>query len=54
MELSNCNSKVDEEQDLAIIFKEDVQVWTGISNLENNSFHGSIYGREEFLLCYLG
>ena len=45
MELSNCNSKVEEElllEDLApyleYLKENDVQVWTGISNLENNSF----------------
>ena len=30
------------------IFKDnDVQVWTGISNLENNSFYGLIYGNQK-------
>ena len=61
MELSNCNSKVEED----IIFEtlgsyleylkdNNVQVWTGISNLENNSFlwiniWQSEEYREEFL-----
>ena len=61
MELSNCNSKVDEElllEDLApyleYLKENDVQVWTGISNLENNSFlwiniWQSEEYREEFL-----
>ena len=61
MELSNCNSKVEEElllEDLApyleYLKENDVQVWTGISNLENNSFlwiniWQSEEYREEFL-----
>ena len=65
MELSNCNSKVEEElllQDLApyleYLKENDVQVWTGISNLENNSFlwiniWQSEEYREEFLLDWI-
>ena len=65
MELSNCNSKVDEElllEDLApyleYLKENDVQVWTGISNLENNSFlwvniWQSEEYREEFLLEWI-
>ena len=65
MELSNCNSKVEEElllEDLApyleYLKENDVQVWTGISNLENNSFlwiniWQSEEYREEFLLDWI-
>ena len=65
MELSNCNSKVEEElllEDLApyleYLKENDVQVWTGISNLENNSFlwiniWQSEEYREEFLLEWI-
>ena len=65
MELSNCNSKVNEElllDDLApyleYLKENDVQVWTGISNLENNSFlwvniWQSEEYREEFLLEWI-
>ena len=65
MELSNCNSKVDEElllEDLApyleYLKENDVQVWTGISNFENNSFlwvniWQSEEYREEFLLEWI-
>ncbi len=65
MELSNCNSKVNEElllEDLApyleYLKENDVQVWTGISNLENNSFlwvniWQSEEYREEFLLEWI-
>ena len=65
MELSNCNSKVEEElllEDLApyleYLKENDVQVWTGISNLENNSFlwiniWKSEEYREEFLLEWI-
>ena len=65
MELSNCNSKVDEElllEDLApyleYLKENDVKVWTGISNLENNSFlwvniWQSEEYREEFLLEWI-
>ena len=45
MELSNCNSKVDEElllEDLApyleYLKENDVQVWTGISNPRKQQF----------------
>ena len=65
MELSNCNSKVDEElllEDLSpyleYLKENDEQVWTGISNLENNSFlwiniWQSEEYREEFLLDWI-
>ena len=65
MELSNCNSKIEEElllDDLApyleYLKENDVQVWTGISNLENNSFlwiniWQSEEYREEFLLEWI-
>jgi len=65
MELSNCNSKVEEElllEDLApyleYLKENDIRVWTGISNLENNSFlwiniWQSEEYREEFLLEWI-
>ena len=65
VELSNCNSKVEEQlllEDLApyleYLKENDVQVWTGISNLENNSFlwiniWQSEEYREEFLLEWI-
>ncbi len=65
MELSNCNSKVNEElllDDLApyleYLKENDLQIWTGISNLENNSFlwvniWQSEEYREEFLLEWI-
>ena len=65
MEISNCNSKVDEElllEDLSpyleYLKENDEQVWTGISNLENNSFlwiniWQSEEYREEFLLDWI-
>ena len=65
MELSNCNSKVEEElllEDLApyleYLKENEIRVWTGISNLENNSFlwiniWQSEEYREEFLLEWI-
>ena len=65
MELSNCNSIVEEEMLLEALapyleyLKENnLQVWTGISNLENNSFlwiniWKSEEYREEFLLEWI-
>ena len=62
MELSNCNSKVEEElllEDLApyleYLKENDVQVWTGISNFEKDYFlwiniWESEEYREKFLL----
>ena len=61
MEISNCNSKVEEQlllEELApyleYLKENDIQVWTGISNIENNSFlwiniWQSEEYREEFL-----
>ena len=65
VELSNCNSKVEEHlllEDLApyleYLKENDIQVWTGISNIENNSFlwiniWQSEEYREEFLLEWI-
>ena len=65
VELSNCNSKVEEQlllEDLApyleYLKENDIQVWTGISNIENNSFlwiniWQSEEYREEFLLEWI-
>ena len=46
MELSNCDSKVEEDilldalaPYLEYLKKNNVQVWTGISNIENNNFY---------------
>jgi hypothetical protein len=46
MELSNCDSKVEEDilldalaPYLENLKKNNVQVWTGISNIENNNFY---------------
>ena len=55
MELSNCNSKVEEElllEDLApyleYLKENDVQVWTGISNSKTIVFYGLIWQSEEY------
>ena len=65
MEVSNCNSKVEEDMlfetlgsYLEYLKDNNVQVWTGISNIENNSFlwiniWQSEEYREEFLLEWI-
>ena len=65
MELSNCNSKVDEATllealapYLKYIKENNVQVWTGISNIEDNTFYWiniweSENYREQFLAEWL-
>ena len=65
MEVSNCNSKVEEDilldslnPYLDFLKENNVQVWTGISNLENSSFlwiniWKSEEYREKFLLEWI-